>query len=238
MKTFILILCVLINNILFASEKKIDWSLELAFGITLDKGNTDRIGSNFLFDMRRISDIDEFVLNANASYGESEGRKDKNKGELTLKYDYDFFKKESFFIFIMPSYNEFQNLKLRMQNGIGLKHTFYKTKFSDYSLSGAVIYELKQYFDIPQKDEITRLSFRPKIKYFFNDKSHLYFVLFYQPKIDNCQDYRILSKFILEFNIYKKLFFEFRIIDEYNNIVPEGIERNDITIVNSIKLKL
>ncbi len=235
---FIIFLYMLISNTLIAQTNVKLWDFNFTFGINLDKGNTERIGCSISLDIKRSSKVDKFIINMNAYYSESENKKDKNKGDFTLKYDYDFLKNESFFIFILPSYNEFQNLKLRMQNGIGLKHTFYKTSKADYSLSGALIYELKQYLDVEKKEEINRLSLRPKIKYSFNKGGKFYFVMFYQPKIDEWQDYRILSEFILEFNIYKNLFFEFKVTDEYNNIVLQDIKRNDLSIMNSIKLRL
>ena len=239
MKKYIIIIIALIflSNI-SAEEIKNPWSFSFALGLNLNKGNTDKIGGSSSIGLERMSQINEFVLKINGFYSETEKKKDTNKGDLTFKYDHNFLKSESFFVFIIPSYNEFQNLKYRLQTGTGLKHTFYKNNQVDYSLSGAVLYEVKQNPGDNEKDELARLSFRPKIKYSFNESGRAYLVLFYQPKVDEFEDYRILSEFILEFNIYKKLFFEFKIADEYNNFVPADIKRNDLAVINAIKLKL
>ncbi len=218
------------------TEKK-PWNFNFGIGFNYNKGNTEKIGCNFSIDLERISKINELILNINSFYSETKDKKDINKGDLTLKYDHNFLKKESFFLFIIPSYNEFQDLKFRLQSGAGLKHTFYKSDRADHSLSGAVLYELKQYLADNNKNDLTRLSIRPKLKYSFTETNKVYLIIFYQPNINKIDDYRLLLKFILEFNIYKNLFFEFKINDEYNNIVPEGIQRNDLSLINAVKLK-
>lgn len=214
------------------------WGFDLMFGLNYQQGNTDKIGGHSALKLDRVSSIDEFLFNANIFYSETHQKKDTHKGDMTLKYDYDFYKKESFFLFIIPSYNEFHNIKYRIQNGIGLKHTFLKNEYHNHSLSGAVLYEVKEYLHIKEKKEITRLSFRPKMKYLFNKENTLLLIFFYQPKIDQWEDYRMLLEFSIDFKIIKYLFFEFKILDEYNNIVIDNIERNDITIINGIKIKI
>ena len=238
-KIFITILFLFLFIFCLSAEEKFKpWNFDLSFGINLADGNTDKIGGQSSLQLERISKIDEFIFKINVVYSETENKKDTNKGDLILNYDYDFLKKESFFIFIFPSYNEFHDLKYRIQNGIGLKHTFYKGDNADYSLSGAILYEIKKYLNNDSQDELSRLSIRPKLKYSMDSKSTIYFILFYQPKINLWKDYRILSEFNLELKIFKNLYFEFKVKDEYNNIVLEGIEKNDLFIINSIKLKL
>jgi len=220
-----------------AEENKKLWNFELGMGFSISKGNTEKMGMNSFCYLERITRINEFIFRVNGFYSETEKKKDTNKGDLTLKYDRNFWKKESFFLFIFPSYNEFQDLKYRVQNGIGLKHTFIKADTMNYSISAAFIYELKESLSVSEKDELIRLSIRPKVKQSFSKSGTLFFVLFYQPALEDFKNYRLTSDIIFEFNIIKSLFFEFKINDEYNNIVPEGIERNDLSIINSLKIK-
>ncbi len=236
----ILLLLLIFINTMFGedeNEKIKSWNFELLFGLNLHKGNTDKTGGHSSFDIKRFSSIDELILKWNIYYSETSEKKDTHKGDFTVKYDYDFLKKETLFLFVIPSYNEFQDIKIRVQNGLGLKHTFYKNQSLDYSLSCAVLYEIKYFISDDKNEELIRLSFRPKFKYLFNKSSKLMMILFYQPKVNLIKDYRILSEFILEFNISGNLFFEFKIIDEYNNIVPIDIKRNDFSIINGLKIK-
>ncbi len=211
-------------------------NMEFVAGISLNKGNTEKIGvaGNFKLDWK--TDRLKFILNLSQQYNETSGKKDINNGTMTLKCDYDLTKHEQVFIFFIPTYNEFQDLKLRTQTGIGNKHTFYKNQNYDLSISGALLYETKEYLASREKEYLCRLSIRPKVKIKINSNTFL-FMLFYQPQINNFSDYRVLANITFNFYIIKSISFEFKIKDEYNNVVPQNIKRNDLTSYNGIKFK-
>ncbi len=233
-KIFTLIYLLLIPTIILGENK---FQFESGLGINLNKGNTDKISERFYLNIIRYTDKLKLLLNLNQIYGESKGIKDTNKGDMTLKCDYDITKQEQPFIFFISYYNQFQDIKLRTQTGIGNKHTFYKSEKVDYSISGAILYETMEYLQNKDKGYLGRLSIRPKIIYNFeNFKAKILF--FYQPQVNYINDYRMILDINLEFKIIKHLFFEFKIFDEYNNIVPENIKRNDLTSYNGIKFKI
>jgi len=238
---FVILSFILISNI-YGEEtntikKEKDWGLETSAGFSFSSGNSEKIGLNTSLTFKKFSETHELLLKGSYYYGESKGEKDINKWDGTIMYDFNFLKSESLFLFVFPAGNEFQDLYLRLQSGAGYKHTFYNKKGINLSISLAGLWEFK-YSYAREDDHISRLSFRPKIKIKPNDSFYLYFVLFYQPEIDYWLDYRIMGEFKMDFRIIKFLFFEVKLIDEYNNIVPENIIRNDFTIINALKFKI
>lgn len=221
-----------------SEEKDKPYKFELAPGITVFKGNTDRVGITGSMDMEWITKMNELVLLVNHAYAETEKVKDANQGDATFTYDFNFLERESLFVFLMPSYNEFQKLDLRLQSGGGYKHTFVKNDIAKISMSAAALYEREDLADDLGDSNIMRFSFRPKLKFMFGAENSISIIYFYQPRADRWEDYRMLLDTSVEFQIYKKLFFELKLLDEYNEIVPEGVKRNDVTLINSIKLKL
>ena len=217
------------------------WHWDLGSGLEVFKGNTDKVALDGSSDLEWITKQNELLFKLNGVYGETKRIKDANKGDGTLNYDRNFFEKEGLFVFTTPAYDEFQKLDLRWQNGAGLKHSFIKNERYNSSLSVGALYEIEQYSTSNgvDKHDVTRMSFRPKFKAMLNEKNSFTFIGFYQPRVDRWEkDYRLTLDAALEINIFEKLYFEVRVTDEYNEVVPEGTKRNDVGVINSIKLKL
>ncbi len=235
-KQIIILFCLLLPGVINGASGPYGTFFEAGGGVTVNKGNTDKLGVNGSLDFKKVTPVLKLLISLNQYYNETKGVKNVNKGDLTVKCDYDITLNEQLFIFFIPSYNEFQDLKLRTQTGTGIKHTFYKNSTMDYSVSAAVLYETKEYLKNKEKGYLGRLSVRPKIKINFN-KNVFFLVFFYQPQITNFNDYRILGTATVKFFITEHLFFEVNVKDEYNNIVPDDIMRNDFTSYSGIKIK-
>ncbi len=226
----------LISSLQADTITNVSYKWEISFGLKLLKGNTEQVGINSGFTFERLGPDYEFKIKGNHTYGESRGVKDVNKGDGDIRLDVNFLKRFTAFVLFLPGYNEFQKLDLKVSAGGGLKYTFIKNTTGDHSISLALLYDYWKYTELEKK--MMRFSLRPMHFQKINEVLTLFFIVFYQPDVNNFQDYRIFGKLILNFKISKYFSFDVIVTDEYNNIVPSGVKRNDLTLINAIKIKI
>lgn len=64
-----------------------DWRRNLAFGMTQARGNTDMLRYSLGVDARKEADVHTVRLKAHGAYGESDGTKDTENADATLRYE-------------------------------------------------------------------------------------------------------------------------------------------------------
>ena len=238
MKRIFFIVLLLIATNLFSQS-----TFEFGFSGSVKKGNSEESPYKAFCSYERIYATSELFLKG-LNGEDSNGL---NYGELTVSFDYNFYKNWelwnknfSIFSFGSATYNDAQILIYRKNAGLGGKYTFLEDRNDidlghDYSISLGVLGDFFHYENEKEK-AITRLSLRPKVYQQFYSiliKTQI----FYQPKVENFKDYRVISEIKIDYKILEILFYKFEWIYEYNSIVPRGVFTDDFLINNGLSIK-
>ncbi|UCF47200.1 MAG: DUF481 domain-containing protein [Myxococcales bacterium] len=68
-----------LENIVEGEREKDWWSMKLRFGLTLNKGNTDQLTYDIMFNTRREDEMTLLDLNYNTSFGQTDGAQNVNR---------------------------------------------------------------------------------------------------------------------------------------------------------------
>jgi len=63
-------------------------------------------------------------------------------------------------------------------------------------------------------------------------------MIFYQPNFSDLKDYRLMLDSEIQFKISKSIFYLFKFIGEYNNIIPEGVKKQDFRFLNQLSINI
>lgn len=210
--------------------KKI-WNFSSKNSLLFFEGNVNKFDafSNQSFERSDST----YELNGSYQFIYSENKKITNNLEhlASLTFDYKHLSKFSPFTGIFIHSNSFRGYDLRATYLLGMKWKFFENRLFNFSLSTAGLYE----YDVFSKPEMVsearksdnqmfRLSVRPRLKIRLSDKNNLVSEIFYQPDIQNFEDYVILSRTNLAIELTRHLNFiifyqyQFFSIPVYSNL--------------------
>lgn len=157
-----------------------------------------------------------YELNASYQFVYSENKKVTNNLEhlANITFDYKHLSTFSPFTGIFLHSNRFRGYEMRATFLLGLKWKFFAASNFDFSVSTAGLYEY-DVFSKPEEvnlkrkedNQLLRLSVRPRFKLRISDKNTFTTETFYQPDIQDFEDYIILSRWNLSFELSKHLNF-------------------------------
>lgn len=217
----------------------------VVFGLDLSQGNTVAFGLNASLNVNwAFEEKTEIDFSSSVNYLETDGEKKADKMNCQLLFDHFLMKKVTFFLMTKPSRNQAQEIDFRLETGGGFKYDFidnYATKKeilnTDISLSAALVYEFTNRIN-QEKEKIGRISIRPKFKQQLSENLEFNVIFFYQPNFADFKDYRLILESEIRFKISKSIFYLFKFIGEYNNVVPEDVEKLDLQFLNQLAIDI
>ena len=158
-----------------------------------------------------------------------------NEGFQHLRYTRLINKRLGFEAFGQAQYNEQLSLKLRILFGSGMRFNICQEK-SKCNLGLSLMYEYDE-----ETDDITNRDFRLN-SYFsaaipFSDKVKLYSTSYYQPLINNFNDFRLSSQSKLVMTITKKLSATITFSILYDSRAPENSPELSEDLYGGIRYK-
>jgi hypothetical protein len=217
----------------------------VTFGLNLSQGNTEAFGLNAGLNFSWISAKTEIILNSTINYLETDGEKKADKMAFQALLDQRLGKKVTLFMLGKPSRNIVQEIDFRLETGIGFKYdiidNFSNTRKdflnTDLSISAALVYEFTNRLS-GDREKLCRLSLRPKLKQELSESLRFEVYLFVQPDIRNFDDYRLILGSKMVFKVSRVVSFLLQFNGEYNSVVPEGVEKQDYQLINSLSINL
>ena len=236
---------------IFGEEKKVEKKspkkikANVTFGLDLSQGNTVAFGMNAALNINwKFEKTTEINFSSSFNYLETDEEKKADKMYCQLLFDHFILKKTTFFLMAKPSRNQAQEIDFRLETGGGFKYDVidnYSTKKdilnTDLSFSAALIYEFTNRFD-QEKEKIGRLSLRPKFKQQLSENLEFKIMFFYQPNFIDFKDYRLILDSEIRFKISKSVFYLFKFVGEYNNIVPDDVKKQDLRFLNQLSIDI
>jgi hypothetical protein len=160
-----------------------------------------------------------------------------NSGFQHFRYNYKINSFLTAEIFTQAQYNRILRLKLRYLAGAGPRFKLFKTKLLRMYLACLYMYEYEEIIGEPQAKRDHRLSSYLSFSLALGKTVDLASTTFYQPNINNFQDYRIANDSGLEISISKRLNFRTGFNLLYDTRQPEGIPNLVYQLKNGLSFK-
>lgn len=221
-----------------SAQKK--WSYNLGFGGELKSGNVNTTIFNTSAGVERNDSILAFDAGVSYMYGLKEGELFENNFNGSIKFDVWQYDRWSPFLAATVNCNPLKMYDYRLNLLAGVKYRIYHTDACDYSISGAYVFEHTQYFAsvTGMEDKVSRVSLRFKMKQKITDVLSIKHTTFYQPAVTNwAGDYVINSVTSLSAQVSKNMSLAFNFTYEHNELVPEGVKKDDFITSATLKIK-
>lgn len=174
-----------------------DDGLKGNFSVSMDgeSGNANELNYDVGLKLNYRNDKNMALLIANKSYGETEGVEDDGDSFVHLRGIRLISDKWAAETFVQWAKDEFTNLKYRALLGGGGRYTAL-SKADTYSLSlGLGAFREKEVLDLITLEETTliwRLNSFLSYNHQISEQTHVVTTAYFQPSIDDSDDYRIL----------------------------------------------
>ena len=202
---------------------------EINFGATGHNGTVNSF--NYHADVN-VSDEDSYA-SAEWNYGKTADIVSSDNAYLKLGYDPALSAKWSLWFFNQTGYNKVRGIEIEDFLGVGPKYTFIKSKKVSLSMSTGLIFHYIS--DTMGVRSVKRMSWRPKASY-QGEMASVSFVAFYQPDIDDFNDYIVTGKIITSYKISEVTSIKIVLNDEYRS-VTEG-KKNELTKMLMLGIEL
>lgn len=229
--------------VLFSLQAHAQWDSKVSLGSSFYKGNVDKFNIHTKGSVSHADSTFEYSTSAEATYSETDGQRDNQLLQASLKFDYLPYGTISPFTAVSAYNNEPRKIKLRLSGMVGAKYTFVNMvneagkETADYSISAAIQLDRERYTSDAEGTEKLRLSVRPKFEHQLNE--HVYFehVTFYIPKISNYKDFVVDSRTSLKSKLSEKLSLDITYKLEHLSRLPDAeLENTDHALIASLVL--
>ncbi|MFC1632381.1 YdiY family protein, partial [Candidatus Omnitrophota bacterium] len=214
------------------------WQRKVSLGYNKSSGNTkaSQLFMNLLAN-RKIEQLNEFTLEANAFYSSSNEQMDAQKWYAMARYAFSFGQEKKWYNFYKfeASHDRFANLDYRLIPAAGVGYWFYD--LADLKLLAEVGFGLEHAVYRSPADDSDEAIVVPRIFFeknlFGNAKilQNLYFYL----TLDDLTDYRLRSETTFTNPLSDKLSLNLSLIDDYNSSPALGAEENDLRLISSFE---
>ncbi len=229
------------------SQEKSKWSGQITLGGSYYKGNVNKIDIRSLCNISHKDSVYELSGGYKAIYGTADKKESNRELSAYLKFDWKPYSVISPFAVFQYYTNIHKGYDYKMSGILGAKYTFYsKPKKCNYSISAAGMYSYEKYTppgdpleEVKPDHEKFRLSIRPKFKQNLGENITFKHYTFYQPNIEDFNDYIIVSQTSLTSKLTKVLFLDFSFLYEFVSITPSTeIRKEDLSFVISLVVKI
>ena len=219
-------------------QKKADgFSGELELDSDLLSGNTESkrlsLGNRLQWDYGKKTN---FII-SNFSYGESSGVRDVNKGFIHLRHVMHVSDQWAWEGFGQMEQNEFTRLSYRGLIGGGLRRTLNQDDDKSGTYLGLGGFYSTERLDDNTTTNLVRANVYFVIKHALNDTNRFISTTYYQPALDNPDDFRALEQLTYEISLNKKLDLQLSLDISHDSQPPAGVKPTDSGFHTGIKYK-
>ena len=206
---------------------------QVAFSIKYNEGNSNSRAGSFSTKSQYTSTTNPWLiyLLGSYTYGESNKKKDTNDGTVHLRYIRTFTTNFDYEFFIQREFNEFQAIRERNLIGSNLRVNLFNHFFDKYYFGLGLFSSYLEPDTITIIDPVYRrikmnsyISFLKKI----NDNFSITYLGYYQPTLENFNDFRIFQTLQLSTTLTQKISLSLDIWHQYNATPYHNIKTTDI----------
>lgn len=207
-------------------------------GFTAVKNNTSFIQFNNRNNIYYSTDTFLLFGVTDFSVVSAEGKSLLNQGFEHLRYNYYLNKKKNwvFEAFEQMQYNQFQKMQFRALTGAGIRARISDSDSLKFYAGDLVMPELEIV-----KDDRARFYVRNSayftISFLFSSSMTFASTVYYQPRIDNVDDYRLLTETSMNMLLTNKLNFRISLSTNYDSNPPVGVSDFNYVLKNVFSYK-
>jgi putative salt-induced outer membrane protein YdiY len=213
------------------------FSGELELDSDLLSGNTDSkhvsFGNRLQWDKGNKTN---FII-TNYSYGESGGVRDVNKGFIHLRHVVHMNERWAWEGFGQMEQNEFTRLAYRGLIGGGLRRTLRQIDDRSGIYLGMGGFYSTERLDDNTTENLVRANVYFVIKHAFSDSTRLMSTTYFQPAVENLDDFRALEQLTYAVSISKRLDLKLSLDITHDSQPPSGVQPTDTGFHTGIKFK-
>ena len=213
------------------------WVANLAFGFSDKSGNSRARGLSTTVDVERRTSRDRITLglglnreSSQTADGDFQATVSKYYGSLRL----DVFFNRRFFVFggTRQERDRFQDIALRSTYNVGLGYQAVAKDDTDlnFSFAGGV---RRESFVSAGSETAGVATVASKLRHNFGP-AFIYWQLGFSPKVQDVEDFRLVSDVSLTAPLFLGLGFRIGVLDEYNSRPQLGIKKNDLLITTRL----
>lgn len=213
---------------------------EAAFSLMVNNGNSESVRGDSKTGVVLKSDRNLGFAILAFSLGEKSSRRFINKGMGHLRYNYILGERSSWEIFFQSEYNEFTLLKNRSLAGTGFRYDLLKTE-KTAAVFGTGIMGEREELDLEsnsqdQSETHLRSSSYLTFSIVLGETTEWGNVVYFQPSMDDFEDYRSLADSNLSFSVSGRFSFIVSMNLRFDSKPPEGIKKADLEIKNGMSV--
>jgi putative salt-induced outer membrane protein YdiY len=216
------------------TRKKSPWSGTVQLGSSLTRGNNSTVEAHVEAKVLRELHPWRTELELRSAYGKADQR--ATRENIQGKGKQDYFYTERLYLYLQGEAlkDRFRDLNFRGEAGPGAGRIWLKTERTLLESELGFLYSYQDLRSGTSKDfYFGRLAgkWQQKIHAMLRGSLDIEFL----PELtDPTRDYRARGKGALHIDLPYQLLLAFEIINEYNNTVPPGVEKNDIQFISSV----
>jgi putative salt-induced outer membrane protein len=211
------------------------WESSAGLGFTLSTGNSDTLLGTADFNGTKKWDAYEWIVGANLTYGENDGKKNADSQRLLTQLNWLVSARSFAYGRVEVSRDTVADLDYRVPISVGLGHYFIKEK--DTFLSA----EVGPGFVIEKKggksDSYMTLRAAERFEHKFNENVKLWQSLEYTPQVDDFDNFQVIAEIGIDAKLSKSLSLRTYVQDTYVNKPAAGRKDNDAKLVTALAYK-
>lgn len=198
-------------------------------------GNTEKFNSKFSSQNIFQDKKNEILVLGNHLYGKASSKRNINKGQLHLRYAYyplEYFAYETFF---QVQTDEFKNLTYRQLLGLGLRTRLLNLKRQSLFLGAGSFFE-KEKYEKQTNEELFRGNIYLSYTNSLNEKTNTFLIAYYQPSLEDFNDFRLRTNLGLDFKIFKNFSFSAELRYAFDSNVPSEVKKGDLVYFSGVNI--
>lgn len=226
------------------SEKEQGLYTKISFNLAYTDGNTNVKDLKTSFRSDYFNKGHHAFLAASLQRGEKDDERYMNRGFAHLRMMKPVTDRFTLEGFVQSEYDDFTLLEDRRLIGAGVRIavTGEKKKDEDSYLNlyvGLGMMKEREVLDLPAQttSRISRSTNYLSCIWKLDERVNFSGTIYYQPRIADARDYRVLFDGGFEFDIMKQIAFNLSVNYRYDSEPPSGIEKYDLEFLNGITIK-
>ncbi|MBN2824899.1 MAG: DUF481 domain-containing protein [Campylobacterales bacterium] len=201
-------------------------NLEMGASYTTNSGNIDKsnIKASARLEYYEVGYAN--VLKFNYEYGEQNGVKNIDSLTLHLRHIHNLWDKVDGELFAQYQQNEFKNMDSKYLTGANLRYKLESGKLDAFVGLGMFYTWLDE---VGIESDYISLNSYIALSYKLSESTSLSYNGYFQPRIEDFDDYLIYQEAQLKINLTDRLSLLVNILHEYDAMPPSGVEKSDFS---------
>jgi putative salt-induced outer membrane protein YdiY len=222
-----------------AEEDPMKWKGDLALGISVEQGNTEKSSLSFSYTVdKKFSEKTEWNNKGIFLGGKSEGKTDSQSIEVrsALKWNHT----DRFFTHyeIPVIHDRFKNYRYRLTPNIGVGYSVVQSEKSELSLKTGFSETFTKFYDTGATDSFAGLFARNDFKWKISESAEFTQMTKLDWDLSNTNHFLVRLELSLVTSILGGWGIKLSLIDDYDNL-PEttGVKKNDLIFLTNLSYK-